>query len=77
MDGFEVCAALKSDPQTSHIPIIMLTADRADTRSRIKGLELGADAFLTKPIDPSEPPGCKPQRCDFLDLPFWAKNILV
>ncbi|MGA1874502.1 MAG: response regulator [bacterium] len=54
MDGYEVCAALKSDHKTRPIPIIMLTAHDTDTGSRIRGLELGADAFLTKPIDGAE-----------------------
>ncbi len=54
MDGFEVCKRLKSDEATCHIPIIMLTAVRTDSASRIEGLELGADAFLTKPINEGE-----------------------
>ena len=54
IDGFEVCKRLKSDDKTRHIPIIMLTAARTDTKSRIKGLDLGADAFLSKPIDEVE-----------------------
>jgi two-component system cell cycle response regulator len=50
MDGFEVCRRLKDDPETRHIPIVLVTAldGRAD---RITGLEAGADEFLTKPID--------------------------
>lgn len=54
MNGYEVCEKLKSDPLTEHIPIIMVTAIKTDQASRIKGLELGADAFLSKPVDPPE-----------------------
>jgi signal transduction histidine kinase/DNA-binding response OmpR family regulator len=54
MDGFEVCAALKSDDETKLIPIIMLTGMATDSESRINGLNLGADAFLTKPIRGAE-----------------------
>ncbi|MFN8135153.1 MAG: PAS domain S-box protein [Bacteroidales bacterium] len=54
MDGFEVCTILKSDPQLSHIPVVMVTAISATTKTRIKALEAGADAFLAKPIDESE-----------------------
>ena len=50
MDGFQVCQRLKEDPETRHIPVVLVTAldGRAD---RITGLEAGADEFLTKPID--------------------------
>ena len=54
MDGFEACGLLKKEELTRHIPIILLTALRTDVTSRIKGLEIGADAFLTKPIDEAE-----------------------
>ncbi|WP_439636850.1 PleD family two-component system response regulator [Oceanicaulis sp.] len=50
MDGFETCRRLKADPVTRHIPVVMVTA--LDQRSdRIRGLEAGADEFLTKPVD--------------------------
>ena len=51
MDGFEVCAALKSDPRTARIPIVMLTA-RGSERDIVRGLELGADDYVTKPFSP-------------------------
>lgn len=54
MDGFEVCKRLKSSEKTQHIPVIMVTAARMDPESRLKGLALGADAFLTKPIVEAE-----------------------
>ncbi len=54
MDGFEVCKKIKRDPAIKHIPVVMVTAIKIDTESRIKGLESGADAFLAKPIEPGE-----------------------
>jgi len=53
IDGFDVCKALKSDPKTSHIPIIILTAKDQET-DKIVGLELGADDYVTKPFSPRE-----------------------
>lgn len=50
MDGFEVCRRLKANENTSHIPIVMVTA-LSDTSDRVQGLEAGADDFLTKPIN--------------------------
>src|SRR5512138_2003138 len=49
MDGFEVCRRLKSNPATHHIPVVMVTA-LDQPSDRIKGLEAGADDFLTKPV---------------------------
>jgi two-component system phosphate regulon response regulator PhoB len=53
MDGKEVCRALKSNPTTEWIPVLMLTA-KADEVDRIVGFELGADDYVTKPFSPRE-----------------------
>ncbi len=50
MNGFEVCRRLKSNPETHHIPVVMITA-LDQPSDRIEGLEAGADDFLTKPPD--------------------------
>src|SRR5512139_331025 len=49
MDGFEVCRRLKTNPVTHHLPVVMVTA-LDQPSDRIKGLEAGADDFLTKPV---------------------------
>ena len=50
MDGFEVCRHLKSDPATAHVPVVMVTA-LDQVADRVRGLEAGADDFLTKPVN--------------------------
>ncbi|MDQ0565027.1 two-component system phosphate regulon response regulator PhoB [Qipengyuania citrea] len=51
--GIEVCRRLRRDKQTAHVPIIMLTAREAED-DRVRGLDTGADDYLTKPFSPRE-----------------------
>jgi len=53
LDGFETCRRLKSDPVTRLVPVILVTA-LAESRDRVRGLDVGADDFLTKPVNSSE-----------------------
>lgn len=53
MSGFEVCQALRSERATADLPVIMLTA-RTEEGDRVKGLELGADDYVSKPFSPNE-----------------------
>jgi signal transduction histidine kinase len=53
MSGFEVCAALKKEPATASIPVIILTA-KAELSSRMAGISAGADEYLTKPFSPTQ-----------------------
>jgi DNA-binding response OmpR family regulator len=53
MDGFAVCKILKNDSDTSVLPILILTA-RGESSERRKGLEMGADDYMTKPFRPYE-----------------------
>ena len=51
MDGYQVCQRLKGDPLTSNIPIIMVTAFLTGASDTVRGLEYGADDYLSKPVD--------------------------
>ena len=53
LDGFTICREVRRNPQSSEIPILMLTARTAE-RDRVTGLELGADDYLSKPFSPRE-----------------------
>ena len=53
MDGITVCRTIKSDPITRLVPVVLITA-ASDRDTRIRGLEAGADDFLTKPFDGTE-----------------------
>lgn len=54
MDGFEVCKHLKKDIRTKNIPILMISAYGSDSKVRVKGLNAGADAFISKPFHMEE-----------------------
>jgi class 3 adenylate cyclase/CheY-like chemotaxis protein len=53
MDGYEVCRRIRANPETAVLPVVMITA-LDPTQERIKGIEAGADDFLTKPINQAE-----------------------
>ncbi len=50
MDGYEVCRRLKANPETMHLPVVMVTA-LDGSKDKLRGLEAGADDFLTKPVN--------------------------
>jgi class 3 adenylate cyclase/CheY-like chemotaxis protein len=52
MSGYEVCQAIRANPDTAVLPVVLVTA--LDPNERVKGLEVGADDFLTKPVNQSE-----------------------
>lgn len=49
LDGFEVCRRIKDNPETRHLPVIMLTAKKSN-QDRERGLAMGASAYITKPF---------------------------
>jgi phosphate regulon transcriptional regulator PhoB len=51
--GMELCRILRNNPRTAHVPIIMLTA-RGEESDKVRGLETGADDYMTKPFSPKE-----------------------
>lgn len=53
VDGYTVCKVLKSEPRTSGVKVVMLTA-RAQRRDRERGVAAGADAYVTKPFSPRQ-----------------------
>lgn len=53
LNGYDVCAAVRANPALAHTVIVMLTAKGQDA-DRVRGLEVGADYFVTKPFDPDE-----------------------
>jgi len=53
MTGFEVCRRLRKDPQLAEVPVIMVTA-LDDREARLEGIEVGADDFISKPVDQVE-----------------------
>ncbi|MEW5767656.1 MAG: response regulator [bacterium] len=54
MDGFEICPKLRDNFSTSHIPIVVLSGVCKDIEDKVKGLDLGADDYITKPFDGKE-----------------------
>ena len=54
MSGFEVCRRIKSAPETADVPVLHLSAHVTRAEDRITGLEMGADAYLTYPVEPEE-----------------------
>lgn len=53
LDGYKVCEQLRANPNTKEIPIIMLTA-KDSLQDKVKGFDIGADDYLTKPFEPQE-----------------------
>lgn len=53
MNGFDVCAAVKADPDLAHVQVVLLTAKGQEV-DRQKGADAGADLYLTKPFDPDQ-----------------------
>ncbi|MBU4270211.1 response regulator [Candidatus Dependentiae bacterium] len=52
IDGFEVCRGIKEEPSSKLLPVLHLSATFTDTAAKVKGLEGGADGYLTQPVEP-------------------------
>lgn len=76
LDGFEVCRRLKQHPETGSIPVLMVTA-LSDHASRLRGIEAGADDFLSKPIEPDEIRLRVRNACRMKQLYDETRNALV
>jgi K+-sensing histidine kinase KdpD len=76
LDGFEVCRRLKQHPETGSIPVLMVTA-LSDTASRLRGIDAGADDFLSKPIEPDEIRLRVRNACRMKQLYDETRNALV
>ena len=50
-DGIQLCRQLKAHPETSHIPVVLMTAHKSEVNLRVEALDAGADDFIAKPID--------------------------
>ena len=53
IDGFDLCALLRSQPSTSRLPVLHLTAAYVTDEDKVRGLDSGADAYLTRPVEPA------------------------
>ncbi len=51
MDGFEICKRIKTNPETAMVPLILISGNKKDTESIVKGLDLGSATYLIKPVD--------------------------
>lgn len=76
LDGFEVCRRLKQHPESGSIPVLMVTA-LTDNDSRLRGIEAGADDFLSKPIRPDELRLRVRNACRMKQLYDETRNALV
>ncbi|HVA65544.1 MAG TPA: response regulator [Elusimicrobiota bacterium] len=52
MSGFDVCRGLKADPISKSVPVIILTGHARDVTERVRGLDVGAEDYLFKPVSP-------------------------
>jgi hypothetical protein len=53
IDGFDLCAMLRSQPSTARLPVLHLTAAYVTDEDKVRGLDSGADAYLTRPVEPA------------------------